>query len=289
MKKVGFIGAGKVGTTLGKYFFCGMDEYKLLGYYSRSEDSSYQSSKITGSEVFFDMESLVEKSDILFICTPDDSIRSISIELSGLNIQNKIICHTSGSLSSAIFFDISSKGAYFCSLHPVKAISSKNDSYLDMDDTFFTIEGDNKAVKEMENILISKGNPYKIMETLDKEKYHIASVFMSNFVLALGEISVELLSEYGFSEEESLKSLSNLAIKNLENLIKNGVQKSLTGPIERCDISTIENHIKSIDEKKYDLTRDIYIDISKKLVEIAKIKHQDRDYTKIEEILEKRS
>ncbi|MBP1591732.1 MAG: NAD(P)-binding domain-containing protein, partial [Oscillospiraceae bacterium] len=48
--KIGFIGAGKVGFTLGKYF--AENGMELSGYYSSSVASAKEAAEITGSEYF---------------------------------------------------------------------------------------------------------------------------------------------------------------------------------------------------------------------------------------------
>ncbi len=286
MYKVGIIGAGKVGISVGLYFF-NTDEFEISGYYSKSLDSIKYASKVTNSAQFNNLEKLVNKSDILIITTPDDSISEVWEKVSHFNIQNKIICHCSGSLSSEIFFDISSKGAHGCSLHPLMAISSKENSYKDMNNTFFTLEGDKKAIEVIEKLLISKNNQYKIIHTMDKTKYHLASVFLSNLVLSLGNISLGLLEEYGFDEKDALNAFSSLAIGNLKNFFEKGVVDSITGPVERNDIGTIENHLKSISSDNYIDVDKIYRLLSLEIIKVAEKKHKDRDYKNLKGLLRK--
>lgn len=286
MYKVGIIGAGKVGISVGLYFF-NTDEFEISGYYSKSLDSIKYASKVTNSAQFNNLEKLVNKSDILIITTPDDSISEVWEKVSHFNIQNKIICHCSGSLSSEIFFDISSKGAHGCSLHPLMAISSKENSYKDMNNTFFTLEGDKKAIEVIEKLLISKNNQYKIIHTMDKTKYHLASVFLSNLVLSLGNISLGLLEEYGFNEKDALNAFSSLAIGNLKNFFEKGVVDSITGPVERNDIGTIENHLKSISSDNYIDVDKIYRLLSLEIIKVAEKKHKDRDYKNLKGLLRK--
>lgn len=286
MYKVGIIGAGKVGISVGLYFF-NTNEFEISGYYSKSLDSIKYASKMTNSAQFNNLEKLVNKSDILIITTPDDSISEVWEKVSHFNIQNKIICHCSGSLSSEIFFDISSKGAHGCSLHPLMAISSKENSYKDMNNTFFTLEGDKKAIEVIEKLLISKNNQYKIIHTMDKTKYHLASVFLSNLVLSLGNISLGLLEEYGFDEKDALNAFSSLAIGNLKNFFEKGVVDSITGPVERNDIGTIENHLKSISSDNYIDVDKIYRLLSLEIIKVAEKKHKDRDYKNLKGLLRK--
>lgn len=283
MDNIGIIGAGKVGSSLGRYFFSDED-YNLVGYYSRSQDSAIYAAKLTNSAKFNNLETLVKKSNIILITTPDDSIKDIWDEISCLNIQNKIIGHFSGSLSSDIFFDISSKGAYGCSIHPIMAISSKEYSYKVLKDAFFTLEGDNQALDFFEKLLDKKNNKYKVLSFSDKTEYHLSSVFVSNLFISLGNISIDLMSKYGFSEKDSLEALSSLIRGNVESFIKNGTEKSLTGPVERNDVETIKKHLGSVDGRK----REIYRLLSLELLDIASRKNESKDYTDLKYLLDEK-
>ena len=296
MYNIGFIGAGKVGVSLGRYLFEDCPNARLCGYYSRSIESSNYAAKITNSAQFNNLEKLIEKCNILIITTSDDAIADVWGELSNFNIQNKIVCHCSGSLSSEIFFDISSKGSFACSMHPLKAINSKESSYKDLKDSYFTLEGDTQAVDIMKSFLQYKGNPYKLMTSADKRSYHLASVFMSNLMIAMGNISVKLLAKYGFSEEESLMALSSLSIGNINRMFEVGLEDALTGPLERSDIETIKNHLsslsddkdcKGLDEDSLVRIEKIYRLLSLDLLEVAQKKHPDRNYSDIEDLLKK--
>lgn len=286
MHKIGIIGAGKVGVSIGKCI-SEDDRYKLVGFYSRSKESANFAAKFTNSAKFINLEKLVEKSNILIITTPDDNISEMWGLVSNFNIQNKIICHCSGSLSSEIFFDISSKGAHGCSLHPMMAISSKDKSYKDLKNAFFTLEGEEKAVEVFEEIMIKFNNNYKVIKTADKTRYHMASVFISNFVIGLGNASISLLKEYGFEEKEALKAISFLAKSNLEKLIEAGPKEALTGPIERNDIGTVKKHLSSLNLEEDKDIDSIYRSLSLELVKIASEKNRDREYGELINLLKK--
>lgn len=307
MYKVGVIGAGKVGVSLGKYFFSNSNSesssfcdesnldipiegdygvvgnYKLQGFYSQSYDSAVSAANFTDSESFSSLENLVKRCDILFITTPDDRIQSVWEEISGFFIEDKIICHCSGSLSSKVFFDAEIKKAKVCSMHPLMAISSRETSYLDLQEAFFSIEGNEDAIGVLTGLLDEKGNLYKALNGSDKTKYHVASVFMSNLIIGMYHVASGLLESYGFSEEEALHGFRTLAMGNMENLMKNGEIKSLTGPVERCDIGTITKHLNSLDEERN--AREIYRLLSLEILGIAKGKNTNRDYSELENIL----
>ena len=288
MYNIGFVGAGKVGVSLGIYI-SDIDYIKIQGYYSRTKDSSIYAASLTDSKNFSNIEELVKKSNVIIISSPDDEIRKIWEIISKFSIQNKIVCHCSGSLSSEIFFDASSKGASVCSIHPILAISSKENSYKDLYQAFFTIEGQDKAVEFFSSVLKSKKNKYKVLSSREKTKYHISSVFISNLIIAMGNISIKLLGEYNFSQEEALAALKSLAMGNVDKLFTLGSQDALTGPVERNDLGTVENHLKALEKDKYKNIDSMYRLLSLELVDIAKEKNKDRDYNRMENLLLKGS
>ena len=277
--KIGFIGAGKVGFSLGKYLK--INNISVTGYYSRNEDSAKKASIFTGTKQYNNLNEIINDSDTIFITTPDSEIKNVWNEIKELPIKNKMICHCSGSLSSEIFSNINNYGAYGYSIHPMFAISDKHNSYKSLNKAFITIEGNSKYVDEFYNLILSLGNDVIIINKENKPLYHVASVTVSNLVLGLINTGVKHLIECGFEEELAIKALEPLISYNIENIKERGIVNSLTGPIERGDISTLKSHcnaLKGDDEILYKL-------LSKNILEIAKVKNKNRDYKNIEEYL----
>ena len=108
--KVGFIGAGKVGFTLGKYF-CEHD-IEVTGYYSRSIQSAKKAAAFTATAAYENRSQLVADSDVLFFTVPDDCIASTFEAVRHESIRGKVFCHCSGVLTaSAGFPSIEQAGA----------------------------------------------------------------------------------------------------------------------------------------------------------------------------------
>ncbi|MCI6691742.1 MAG: DUF2520 domain-containing protein [Clostridium sp.] len=277
--KIGFIGAGKVGFSMGKYL---KDKgINVTGYYSRNENSSLEASLFTNTNQYKELKNLVEESDTIVISTPDDKILEVWNKIKNLSIKNKFICHLSGSLSSNIFSNISHYGAYGYSIHPIFPISDKYNSYKSLKNAFITIEGDRKYINEVKLFIESLGNKTKVLEKSDKTLYHLASVISSNLIIGLINISLNYLKEYGFTEKEAINALYPLIKENIEGINNKGVINSLTGPVERGDFNTINRHLLNIKEED----KDIYISLSNKILSLALEKNKDRDYGKIREIL----
>ncbi|MGL5765061.1 MAG: Rossmann-like and DUF2520 domain-containing protein [Sarcina sp.] len=279
--KFGFIGASKLGVSLGKYFID--NNIKVSGYYNRNHEMAKEAAIFTNTMFFETIKEVVENSSVIFISTADSAIAEIWEMLKEYNIEGKIICHGSGSLSSEIFSNINKFGAYGYSIHPMLAISSKYNSYTLLKNAFITIEGDKKYKYSLYNLFKDLGNEVAFISSRDKAKYHLSAVMASNLVIAQVNKSVQLLSECGFNKEQALKALMPLIENNIKNIFGKGIKQSLTGPIERGDLSTIQRHIDCLDNEN-DL--ELYRLLSLNALEIAQEKNEFRNYDEIKNYLE---
>lgn len=279
-RKIGFVGAGKAGVTLGAYFKS--KGIKLSGFYSRNLNSAKEASDMISVSYYSDLFALVADSDAVIISTPDSQILNVWNQIKQFNVSNKIICHLSGVHSSEIFYDSAKEGAFVCSLHPMHAFASKNGDVNGLQNAYFSIEGDNECICFFKTIFKKTGNNTLILSKHNKKLYHLSNVMCSNLVLALVSISANLLATCtSQSDEECLAALMPLIKANIDNISKKGIVDSLTGPIDRNDADTLKMHL-SICPRQY---MRIYKDLSGKLIEIAKIKQPHRDYNNIYDIL----
>lgn len=212
-----------------------------------------EASKVTNSKLFNSYEEIIKDSDILFITTPDDIISIIDREISKFDLNNKSVCHASGSLKSTILSNAKLSGASIYSIHPMFAFSNKNMPLEELERIYFSIEGD--LIKEninsipIINIINSLGNKYFIRDINDSAVYHLANVFVSNLVLSLLEIGTGYLGKLGLNEKDALDALFPLIQGNLDSIHKNGFENSLTGPIARGDKETIKKHLGVLNEE----------------------------------------
>ena len=278
--KIGFIGAGKVGCSFGKYLRRqGLD---ISGFFSRNVQNSQFAADFTESVCFGDLELFIRESDIIFITVNDGAISDVWKQLSCENLNRKIICHCSGAVSSDVHLGALDRGAYPCSVHPMLAVSDKK-SFDGFAKAFFTVEGNSFACGEIKKILNSIGNQVKIIDEPQKKTlYHLACVFQSNFVNAVVSKGIDFLKDCGFSEAEALLASSKLISENVKNVLEKGISKSLTGPVERCDLSTVEKHIDILEGKD----AVIYKLLSLELTKIAESLHHEVCYDEMKKILE---
>ena len=279
--KIGFIGAGKVGFSLGKFFTAG--GITVTGYFSRHRESAVEAAAFTNTKSYESLATIVKESDALFLTVPDGEITSVYEKLRTCGISGKQICHTSGALSAGEAFpQIQEYGAYGYSIHPLFPVSSKKESWQELGDAFFCLEGDGPHLSAWKDLLTRLGVKTHILASADKVRYHAACAVASNLVCALAKESVELLESCGFSEKNAIEALAPLMKSNLDHIIKDGPVAALTGAAERCDTTTVEKHLNNLQSNA---ERTGYLSLTLKLAEMAKKKHPDRDYRAMETLL----
>lgn len=275
---IGFIGSGKVGFSLGKYF--SINNLNVIGYYSKTLSSAIEAASFTESKFYTSMETLISHCNIIFITTNDSSISHIVDEISNFDIRNKIICHCSGSYSSEILNHIKRFGAFPYSIHPIYAFSNKYESYKKLSSAIFSIEGDELHLDYLKNMLQELGNEVIVISQNQKTSYHLSCAIASNLITSLLHISKEIFCDLGFNEETWLTALMPLIENNVNNIKNFGIQNSLTGAISRKDFSTIEKHIESIPSEY----KQIYIELSNHLARICE-NYNNEDFKKLHSIL----
>lgn len=280
--RIGIIGAGKVGTTLGKYL--SIHGKNVTGFYSRTHESADEAATFAETETYSSLCKLVEKNDVIFITTPDGVIHQVWGELLHQDISNRIICHFSGSLSSHVFSGREEAGASGISMHPMYAFSDKFHSYEQFHTAYLTLEGDPEAVAVMKPMWEAIGHHVLTLKAEDKIKYHAAAAMASNEMLGLMQASLDILSECGFSEKDSMALLTPLVQGNIASMLKKGCVNALTGPVERGDAQTVRKHLQALEGSK---AGKIYQSLGSTMVELAKRRNPDRDYTPVRTLFEK--
>ena len=217
----------------------------MSGYYSRNPQSSREAADFTNTRQYLNLRHLVEDSDVLFVAIPDSAIAQMWEQLKMLPIQNKVISHFSGSLSSAVFSEI---------------------------------EGDPKYLNWFLRLFEGFGNPVEVISKEDKVRYHAAAAMASNLYVGLANMCEQMLRDCGFSAANAHRALSPLMMGNTENIVQYRPVGALTGPIERNDLSTVMDHLDSLSGE----ARKIYQDLSVEVLKVAREKHPERDYTEME-------
>ena len=278
---IGFIGAGRVSSSLGIYLQ--KHQIPVSGYYDMTAEKAEKAARLTGTLCFRDMKELVANSRIVLIATNDTAILPVAQE--AMKYSGAEDCwwgHFSGLHSSSIFDGFPALQGRGFSLHPMQSFAGGEKDLETLPNTIFTLEGAAEAVSTIKEILAPAGNLVLEISPEQKPLYHTAGVVASNYLTTLLYMGQELLKEIGIPGETALRMLGPLAKGTLENVLTLGPARALTGPIARGDGDTVKAHLAAL-EKMNDQQRAAYKILGQLTLTLA-IKEQLTDQTKKEEI-----
>lgn len=276
---IGIIGAGAVGCALARAL-------KQSGYnLAVCIDKHLSPARDLANELDIpsyssSLQDLGPDTAVLIIAVPDSQIQSVDRALSKVTqkSQLKLCAHTSGALPGSVLETVRAFGTPVGSIHPLQTFPSRARS-PDLKGTCFTVEGDDRAVVLLEEIIDRVGGiPVKLSED-GKVLYHAAAVFSSNFWPVLQRKALELLSTVDIPPHLGRKLLAPLMRQSLENCLRLGEVEAITGPVVRGDAIIVERHLNAVHDVN-PLTESLYRILSLMALELAAEKGLDREKLK---------
>lgn len=247
MIKIVLLGAGNVAVHLAKAFEQA-NKIDFVQRYSRSDDNdSYFNSKIPK----INNVSNLAVADVYIMAINDDSISKFSHLLP---VTQGLLVHTSGSISLETLSGKLRRGVFY----PLQSFSKNIE--LDFKSIPIAIETEFEKDKVILNNLASSISNYiYYIDSVQREKLHIAAIFANNF------------SNYMFSIAKNICDKNNFSFDILKPLISETANKlnyldpweAQTGPAIRNDKQIIQKHLSQLKNKN----KEIYKLISESIIE----------------------
>ncbi len=267
MISVSIIGPGRVGGALA--IALPKDKYVIAQIIGRSPiDQAHPAFTHPRSVIGFHEISSID-SDVIFITTGDENIRTVSKDLVGRAKIGSFVFHTSGALTSTAMKDLAAAGCHIGSIHPLVSISKPELGPLRFPNAFFCIEGDPLAIEMAYSIVADLGGQPFTIATKFKTLYHAAAVMACGHLVALFDSSVEVLTKCGLPPEKSKEILLPLVTSTVENLGLQSTSSALTGTFGRADIETFTRHLTTLNENVSDNLLEIYLLLGERSLELA--------------------
>lgn len=264
-QKVGFIGAGKVGTALATTLFKG--GYPVVAVANNNISVSEKlADLVPGCHVFKTAQEVANTAEHVFITTPDDSIPTVASELTWRPEQN--VVHCSGAASIDILDPAKKSGAMVGSFHPCQAFASVDQAIKNLPGSTFAIEAQGPLLDILKEMASTIGCDWIVLKPGNKALYHAAAVFASNYFVTLLKVATDLFQNFDVPTAQSTKVLMPLIQGNIKNINTIGLPSCLTGPIARGDVSTIEKHIYALNKEEPSLLK-IYAELGLQTIPIA--------------------
>src|ERR1041385_4485876 len=249
-QKVSIIGAGSVGSTLGRALF--EKGYPIVSIISRTGQSAIALAKaVQCKKASTQIEDVDPSTKCIIIGTNDGAIPHIVKQLAGvkkLKFKKLFAAHTSGVLSSDVLEPLRKMGVTVASIHPIQTfphLQKLHQSKSLLKNIYYGIDGEQLAIVRAEKIVHDLGGKSVIVSKEMKPLYHVACVFASGYMMiflnAINELSKQLKLKASWTEV-----FGPLMTTAMENTVKHSAGEALTGPVLRGDHSTIELHLKTL-------------------------------------------
>jgi len=240
---IGFIGCGRMGRALA----IGL---AAAGYDIKAVASlHYQSAvalakRVPGCTPYASPGELARAVDMVFITTPDDAIMPVCRSI--VWKKGQIVLHCSGADTRTALSSAFEVGAETGVLHPLQTFSGSEADGNQFTGVTFAVEAGGMLYDTLVSMTEKLGgHPVNIPPHL-KALYHISAVMASNYLVVLAGMSAALWQNWGISQEDALKALLPLIKKTVSNLETAGISASLTGPVARGDVGTLQKHLAAL-------------------------------------------
>lgn len=183
----------------------------------------------------------LKDADIYILAVSDNAISEIS---SALNLKNKLVVHTSGSMAMDELKSFSNKGVFYM----LQTFSKERK--IDFSTVPICIEAEtNDDLQLLETLakLISK-NCYRINSN-QRKSLHLAAVFVNNFVNHLYHIGHEICEQ----NKVPFEILLPLILETANKITTLPPLEAQTGPAKRNDTKTIEKHTAMLTKNQQEI------------------------------------
>lgn len=233
------VGAGNVAWHLAKELQ--KREQNILQVYNRSVEAAISLSRRLKCDFTTRIEDLNNDADLYILTVKDSVIEEVS---ASLNLENKLVIHTSGAIEQDII-----KHERRGVLYPLQTFSKEK--ILNFKNIPFCIEA---SKSEDYNLLMRLANLLSPMvyniNSHQRKVLHVAAVFACNFSNYMYMISDEILNK----ESIPLNILHPLIKETASKITKHKPKNVQTGPAVRKDESTIDTHLNYLKEgNNYDI------------------------------------
>lgn len=256
--KIGFIGTGPVGGSLALSLH--KKNYPIVALSSKTNISAQKLARmIPNCKAYKSLNKVLERSEVIFITTTDDSIETIVSSLQWNS--NKAVIHCSGAASTDILEHASQQNASIGTFHPLQAFASIEKGIEGIPGTTFAIEGDPNIKNYLKGIAFKLGGSHIFLKPEDKVLYHISGVMLGGLLTSFAATTAQIWDSIGLSREEGLKSLSHMMQQVSKNLKTLGIPAAIAGPYPRGDIGTIKKHLEEL-YNKYPKVLPLYCELA---------------------------
>lgn len=240
--KIGFIGAGRLGTALAWSF--AQRGLRVTAVASMiAADAERLAVSITGCKVS-EGQHVVDDCDLVFVTTPDGAIAETTAQYRWR--PGMAAVHCSGVTDVAALDAAARAGAMTGGFHPMQTFGDPAAAVRSLPGCTVTIEAPeplNAALVAIAQRLECRINR---LPPGMRGRYHAAAGYTSQFINALFAEAAKIWQSWGATEEDAVRALLPLAKGTLASIESAGLAQGMPGPVSRGDVGSIEKHVAAL-------------------------------------------
>ncbi len=265
MLKLGFIGAGTIGSALALKL--NSQGYPVVAVSSQHHTSAKKlAQNISSCSPVTDNQEVADTAEFVFITTPDDVIASVASQTKWHQRQH--VVHCSGADSTDILEPARKTGAYVGVFHPLQTFAGAREAIENIPGSTFTLEAEAPLLGILQDMANTLGGHCIKLKASDKAVYHAAAVIACNYLVTLVKLATDLWQTFGIPANQATESLIPLIKGTVRNIETIGIPQCLTGPIARGDSGTIKKHLEALEKVSPD-TLTTYRELGLKTIPIS--------------------
>lgn len=278
--KLGFIGAGKVGTALAVKLTS--KGYPVIGVYDVKPESAKQfADAVKGCKVMASAQAVADAAELVVISTSDAFIKPVASSVKWR--KGQIVLHCSGANTVALLETARQAGALVGVLHPDLTFADTRQAVQNIPGASFDIEGEGPVLDVLKELATALDGHWIVLKAEDKPVFHVASEFTTLFVMELFRLAARMMNKMEISDDQTVL-MSLPMIRGIANIIENfGTSRPLTGPVDRGDNDTIKRHIDGLKRLAPEVLP-LYRELVRQNIPFA-VQHHSIDKKKAEELL----
>ncbi len=269
MTRVNIIGCGRAAGSLAR-LWGQAGSVHIGGVCNRSLQSSRKAVEGLGAGTPVVSVNQFEAADFWMIGTSDEQIaptvRKICAMRTGL--ENSIVFHLCGRHGTDILAPLTEAGYRVAAIHPVRSLTHERISLAESEGTAIVAEGNQETLDALRTLFVSIGGVWLPVKNIDRGLYHAALSIISNVTKGVTWKAQNWLENAGVPQQMAAAVAQKLLAITVEDIARSGAKHSITGPIVRGDTSTVEAHLKALEDGP-SADVDIYRVLARTVFELA--------------------
>src|SRR6267143_6454698 len=248
--RVSIVGAGAVGSSIGRALF--EKGYPIASVISRTGDRAIALARsVKCSRVSTQIGDVAPESECILLAVSDGALPAVAGQLSrlrSLKFRKLFAVHCSGVYAADVLEPLRRRGVLVASMHPIQTFPSGRHAHqrrTPLRGIYYGIEGEPEALKRTKRLVDDLEGRVVVIKKEMKPLYHVICVMESNYMLVFLN-AIEGLTKILSVQPGWTEIFGPLMTATMENAVKQTAAASLTGPIVRGDLSTVDLHLRAL-------------------------------------------